>query len=43
MQALFIYFLTRYSLLKDYHLIVKRRFVHPNDLESYAGGSVSSW
>jgi hypothetical protein len=30
-------------LLKDYHLIMERRFVVPSDPESYAGGSVSSW
>jgi hypothetical protein len=29
-------------LLKDYCLVVGRRFVHPNDLESYVGGSISS-
>jgi hypothetical protein len=31
------------SRLEDYRLIVRRRFACPNDLESYAGGSVSSW
>jgi hypothetical protein len=30
-------------LLKDYRLIVERRFARPSDRESYAGGSVSSW
>jgi hypothetical protein len=30
-------------LLEDYRLIVKKRFSRPNDAESYAGGSVSSW
>jgi hypothetical protein len=29
--------------LEDYRLIVERRFARPNDSESYAGGSVSSW
>jgi hypothetical protein len=27
-------------LLEDYHLIMERRSVFPNDPESYAGGSV---
>jgi hypothetical protein len=31
------------NLLEDYCLIVGRRFSCPNDLKSYAGGSVSSW
>jgi hypothetical protein len=30
-------------LLKGYQLIMDRRFVWPNDPESYAGWSVSSW
>jgi hypothetical protein len=30
-------------VLKDYRLIVERRFASPSDPESYAGGSVSSW
>jgi hypothetical protein len=30
-------------LLVDYPLIMERRFAHPNDLESYAGASVSFW
>jgi hypothetical protein len=30
-------------LLEDYRLIVERSFARPNDPESYAGGSVSSW
>jgi hypothetical protein len=30
------------DLLGDCRLIMDR-FVHPNDAESYAGGSVSSW
>jgi hypothetical protein len=30
-------------LLEDYRLIVERKFAHPNDPESYAGGNVSSW
>jgi hypothetical protein len=30
-------------LLKDYRLITEKRFAGPNDAESYAGGSVSSW
>jgi hypothetical protein len=34
---------TFYPLLKDYSLIVERRFAGPNDPERYAGGSVSSW
>jgi hypothetical protein len=31
------------NLLEDYRLIVERRSARPNDPESYAGGSVSSW
>jgi hypothetical protein len=31
------------NLLEDYRLIVDRRFALPNDPESYADGSVSSW
>jgi hypothetical protein len=31
------------SCVLQYHLIVERRFLHTNDLESYAGGSISSW
>jgi hypothetical protein len=31
------------NFLEDYCLIVKRRFACPNDLESYVGGSLSSW
>jgi hypothetical protein len=30
-------------LLEYYRPIVERRFALPNDRESYAGGSVSSW
>jgi hypothetical protein len=30
-------------LLEEYRLIVERRFANPNDQESHAGGSVSSW
>jgi hypothetical protein len=30
-------------LLEDYRLMLERRLVRPDDLESYAGGSVSSW
>jgi hypothetical protein len=30
------------SLLEDYRLIVEKRFVLPNNPESYAGGSVNS-
>jgi hypothetical protein len=30
------------NLLEDYRFIVERRFLCPNDLESYSGGSVSS-
>jgi hypothetical protein len=33
---------TLVNLLKDCCLIVQRRFVNPNDLESYAGGSINS-
>jgi hypothetical protein len=29
--------------LEDYCLIMERRFAHLYDLESYAGGSISSW
>jgi hypothetical protein len=28
--------------LEDYRLMVERRFVHPNEPKSYAGGRVSS-
>jgi hypothetical protein len=31
------------AVLEDYRLIVTRRFACPYDLESYSGGSVSSW
>jgi hypothetical protein len=31
------------NLLEHYHLFVERRYVHPNDLEGYAGRSISSW
>jgi hypothetical protein len=31
-----------FLLLENYRHIVARRFVRPNDRESYAGGSVSS-
>jgi hypothetical protein len=30
-------------LFEDYRLIVERRVACPNDPDSYAGGSVSSW
>jgi hypothetical protein len=30
-------------LLDDYRLMTERRFMHPNDPESYAGESVSFW
>jgi hypothetical protein len=30
-------------VIEDYRLIVERRFARPNDPESYAGGSVSTW
>jgi hypothetical protein len=30
-------------LVEDYRLVGERRFARPNDAESYAGGSVSSW
>jgi hypothetical protein len=30
-------------LLKDYCFTVERWFVRPNDLDSYAGASMSSW
>jgi hypothetical protein len=30
-------------ILKNYQFILDRRFAHPNDLESFAGGSISSW
>jgi hypothetical protein len=33
----------RHNLLEDSHLIVERRFTCPNELESYAGGTISSW
>jgi hypothetical protein len=31
----------RVSLIKDYHLLMKRRFACPNVSESYAGGDIS--
>jgi hypothetical protein len=31
------------ALLEDYRLIVERRSALPNNPESYAGGSLSSW
>jgi hypothetical protein len=30
-------------LLEDYHRIMGRMFAHPDKLESYAGGSITSW
>jgi hypothetical protein len=30
-------------LLENYHRIEERKSARPTDLESYAGGSVSSW
>jgi hypothetical protein len=35
--------LIRRFLLEDYRFIVESRFARPNDPDSYAGGSVSSW
>jgi hypothetical protein len=36
-------FRTYVHLLEDYSLIVEKRSACPNDPESYASGSVSSW
>jgi hypothetical protein len=30
-------------LIEDYRLVVEMKFVCPSDLDSYAGGRVSSW
>jgi hypothetical protein len=35
--------LLHFFLLEDYRLIVERRFACPNDPDSYASGSLSSW
>jgi hypothetical protein len=31
------------KFVESYRLVIERRFACPNDPESYAGGSVSSW
>jgi hypothetical protein len=39
---MYIYELLTLLMMTYHHLIVERRFACPSDLESYAGGSITS-